>query len=451
LNNALTLKEERTKLFQDIYDGIIPKRVPRNAGLSVEFAMEYAGLPLAETQYTLEGVEEAFEKICRLQCMDAHPIGFVKPPLHWQILGSQSFQMSSNGFVQHPEFSPMQPDEYDELIANPLDFFLEKIHPRVYTELDTDPVTRTFIFAAALKANEDHMNTFARISDKLAEKYGFFVPPKGTTPLTFAPFDYLANWLRGFTGVCIDIRRYPEKVIEACEAILAMLMRSCIPEQPSRYGHTLIPLHMAPYLNEKDFEKFYWPTLYKMIWALAEAGQPARIACEHDWMRYLDYLQELPPQTRLIFEFGDPKLVKEKLGKKFIITGFYPLTLLQTGTKEQCLDKAKELLDILAPGGNYIFGFDKGALTLNNINLENYLAVMNYIGENAYYDNAGESSLDFTPVTPPKIDILPLTSKYDFDWEAYKKRHPNFPPHLEPLMKKQMEQYRKKVIEFLSY
>ena len=115
MNNALTLKEERTKLFQDIYDGIIPKRVPRNAGLSVEFAMEYAGLPLAETQYTLEGVEEAFEKICRLQCMDAHPIGFVKPPLHWQILGSQSFQMSSNGFVQHPEFSPMQPDEYDEL------------------------------------------------------------------------------------------------------------------------------------------------------------------------------------------------------------------------------------------------------------------------------------------------------------------------------------------------
>ena len=142
---------------------------------------------------------------------------------------------------------------------------------------------------------------------------------------------------------------------------------------------------------------------------------------------------------------------ERKTGQKIYHHGFYPLTLLQTGTKEQCLDKAKELLDILAPGGNYIFGFDKGALTLNNINLENYLAVMNYIGENAYYDNAGESSLDFTPVTPPKIDILPLTSKYDFDWEAYKKRHPNFPPHLEPLMKKQMEQYRKKVIEFLSY
>ena len=165
--------------------------------------MEYAGLPLAETQYTLEGVEEAFEKICRLQCMDAHPIGFVKPPLHWQILGSQSFQMSSNGFVQHPEFSPMQPDEYDELIANPIYFFLEKIHPRVYTELDTDPVTRTFIFAAALKANEDHMNTL-RASVINWQKNMAFVPPKGTTPL-FCSLDYLATGCAGLP----ESARYP--------------------------------------------------------------------------------------------------------------------------------------------------------------------------------------------------------------------------------------------------
>src|SRR5690606_11325674 len=98
---------------------------------------------------------------------------------------------------------------------------------------------------------------------------------------------------------------------------------------------------------------------------------------EHDWMRYLDYLQELPAGTRFIFEFGDPQLVKDKLGKKFIILGFYPLILLKTGSKEQCIDKAKELLDILAPGGNYIFAFDKGAVSLDSINLDNYVAVMN--------------------------------------------------------------------------
>jgi hypothetical protein len=72
-----------------------------------------------------------------------------------------------------------------------------------------------------------------------------------------------------------------------------------------------------------------------------------------------------------------------------ILGGFYPLTLLKNGTKRQCIDKAKELLDILAPGGNYFFTFDKGALTLNDINPENYVSVMEYVIENSKYSNAG--------------------------------------------------------------
>ena len=37
--------------------------------------------------------------------------------------------MGSNGFMQHPEVVPMEPDEYDELIASPIDFYLEKFSP----------------------------------------------------------------------------------------------------------------------------------------------------------------------------------------------------------------------------------------------------------------------------------------------------------------------------------
>ena len=46
-----------------------------------------------------------------------------------------------------------------------------------------------------------------------------------------------------------------------------------------------------------------------------------------------------------------PRYLKRSLVK--MVLRFYPITLLGTGTKEQCIDKAKELLDILAPGGNY--------------------------------------------------------------------------------------------------
>jgi len=41
------------KNFSDIYDGIIPKRVPIGAILPLEFCIQYADLDLAETQWTL--------------------------------------------------------------------------------------------------------------------------------------------------------------------------------------------------------------------------------------------------------------------------------------------------------------------------------------------------------------------------------------------------------------
>lgn len=102
-------------------------------------------------------------------------------------------------------------------------------------------------------------------------------------------------------------------------------------------------------------------------------------------MRYIDYLAELPAGTVMMFEYGDPNLVKEKLGAKHIISGFYPLSLLKTGTKQQCIDKAKELIDILAPGGGYYFSFDKVIITQDSTNVENTKAVLEYVSSNANY------------------------------------------------------------------
>jgi hypothetical protein len=106
---------------------------------------------------------------------------------------------------------------------------------------------------------------------------------------------------------------------------------------------------------------------------------------ENDWTRYLDYLAELPAGTVMLVEYGDPKKFKETLGKKHVLSGFYPLTLLKTGTKQQCIDKAKEIIDIMAPGGNYYFAFDKVIITQDSVNTENVKAVLDYVRDNAAY------------------------------------------------------------------
>ncbi|SHJ80955.1 Uroporphyrinogen decarboxylase (URO-D) [Geosporobacter subterraneus DSM 17957] len=386
MTDAKALQQERTKLFEDVYDGKIPKRVPINVGLTLEFAIQYAGKDLAEMQWNTAALEEVFEKLCQDFFTDTNPAGIsLRNPLHYKLLGARNFVMSSSGFMQHPEVHGLEADEYDAFIASPYDCIMEKILPRIYTELNTNPVQRSIVFAKAFKAYWDELISGGMMTQKLTDKYGYS-PIGGIEVLTEAPFDFVADQLRGFKNITGDIRRYPDKVAAACEAVTPIMIKAGIPPHPpSPYGNTFIPLHMAPFIRDKDFEKFYWPTFKKLVDELAAMGYPSMLFVEHDWMRYIDYLYELPENTRMWFEYGDPKLVKEKLGKKHIIMGFYPITLLKTGTKEQCIDKAKELIDILAPGGKYIFNFDKGIITTDSVNIENLQAVLEYVAKNADY------------------------------------------------------------------
>lgn len=164
------------------------------------------------------------------------------------------------------------------------------------------------------------------------------------------------------------------------------------------------------------------------------------VFCENDWTRYLDYLNDLPAGTLFMFEYGDPKQIKDKLGYKFLIQGLYPISLIKQGTKQECLDKAKELLDIMMPGGGYLFGFDKNPLTLGDINMENYIAVAEFVHEYATYDNPGEDfgmPLNSEGFVFSKEIMKPLQSRYLLTWDDFKKENPLAPE----IAKKRIEKY----------
>ncbi|MCI1946059.1 uroporphyrinogen decarboxylase family protein [Clostridium luticellarii] len=378
------LAQERTKLFKDIFDGEIPRRVPINVNFPIEFCIQYAGEDLAEAQWNTSMLEKIFEKICNDFVSDIVPVQVFRFPSYYKILGARNFVMSSSGFLQHPEINGLEAEEYDEFIESPYNCILEKILPRIYTELNTSLAERSLVMAKAFKAFYDEFNYVNMLYEKLIKKYGYST--KGNVDgFVEAPFDFMSDQLRGFKGITGDIRRRADKVAAACEAVTPLLIKAGVPASPSKYGGTFIPLHMAPYIRTKDFEKLYWPTFKKEIEELAAAGQPSWLFVENDWTRYVDYLYELPENTRMWFEYGDPKFIKEKLGKKHILTGFYPISILKTGTKQQCVDKAKELIDILAPGGKYMFGFDKSIITADSVKIENLQAVLEYVAENTDY------------------------------------------------------------------
>ncbi len=444
------LADERAQLFTDLYSGTIPKRVPISIGLSTEISIQNAGLPLGETLWTRVGLEEAMENVVKNIRSDTFPSDSPRSPIFAELSGSKFWQMGKSGFMQHPENASMSVEEYDELIKNPYDYILEKLLPGMCVKFDTDPVRRSLVTYMSLTALNSTRAGIGMIMGKLSAKYSYFSVPMEQNGFCLNPFDFLADCFRGFTGIMNDIKRHPGKVLEATEAILPMLVEFATPDVITNMGSDFMPCHMPTFMRTSEFEKFFYPGFSRLIHALAEKGQTFNLFCEDNWMRYLDHLQDLPQGTRFQFEYGVTKIIKEKLGKDHIICGLYPSSMLKTHTKEQCIDKAKELIDILAPGGNYYFNFDKSPMTLETTSLENLYAVIAYIADNAKYDNAGERAFKSDRASTIKKvlhEIPKFESKYYVSKEDYMKNNTYPIEELEPIVAAQVSGYEKMMMK----
>ncbi|MFZ7132316.1 MAG: uroporphyrinogen decarboxylase family protein [Eubacteriales bacterium] len=437
-NNVEQLQQERKQIFNDFYSNKIPKRMPITYPVPRHLIAEYGKQNLIDFQFDYNKLAEPARELLNEIYSDTCPIfpmGFVsRPPKYYQFLDSQSFVIGQGGFVQHPEVSGMKQEEYPELIEEPYAFLLEKVIPRQCHALDTsDPVN---MMLSALRAKTDLHNELMQslpLATEIKNEFGYYPgAPLGSMGFTEAPYDFIADQLRGFSGMSMDIRRHRSEIKEACEAVLPLLFYVGLPSNPHPEGQVGIPLHMPTFMREKDFDEIWLPSFKTMIEQYAARGSRMNVFCEDDWMRYLDYLYELPAGTVLKFEYGDPQKIKDKLGKKFLIAGLYPISLVKSGTKQQVIDKAKELLDIMMPGGGYIFSFDKAPLTLSDINLENYIALSQFLKDYAVYPNAGEAF--GTPLNSEgfKVDesLIPKPkSKYLFNWDEYKKKYPLTPDY----------------------
>lgn len=91
---------------------------------------------------------------------------------------------------------------------------------------------------------------------------------------------------------------------------------------------------------------------------------------EGNWSKLYDYLGSLNPNVVGIFEYGEMKTIKEKVGKTMCIMGNYPIEALKSHSTEQCIDIAKKMIAEGAPGGGYIFTTGKAILRGKGLDLE---------------------------------------------------------------------------------
>ena len=230
MNKQEISKESQAKNqnFIDVYEGNIPKRIPISIEVDGAASIEYAGMNLITDQYSADKMIEAMEFTNELFDTDL-VVGFSsRLPSFYKMLGAKNYVMGGDGFMQHPDVHGIEPEDYDELISDPIKVCWEKVLPKFYDEL-AKPAPENMIALMKMQMSKDHiMGKIGPASKRIAGKYGK-VTEKFKVKRTRAPFDLLADTFRSFTGISSDIRRYPTKVLDACEALFPLALKMGMP------------------------------------------------------------------------------------------------------------------------------------------------------------------------------------------------------------------------------
>jgi hypothetical protein len=375
------------------------------------FAEIYAGYTLQEIQYDINKLIAAETKFAEdFPQNDLLRAGKIWAPI-FDTVGSRLYKIPGRDLpptddFQFVESEYMKAEEYDLLINDKEAFLFEYRFPRVLSEFAQRGSTRSYM--AFLKGGMAYIMMAQMQKEKalqLEHKYGL---PRPLDRGLLAPFDILADGYRGLEGIMIDIYERPEKVLEACEALIPDLVNYGVDTaDPLKRFPIFIPLHRGchPFLSPKQFDTFYWPSLKKAIMLLIEAGYTVRLYLEGDWTPNWHHFHEFPKGKILcdIDDKADIARAKEEIGDNVCLAGGIPNSLFILGTPDQVDARVRELCETVGKDGGLII--NGGCCIPYNTKPENFKAYVDAILKYGKYSNR------FTPkvkVASPRSEGGPV-------------------------------------------
>jgi uroporphyrinogen-III decarboxylase len=286
------------------------------------------------------------------------------------------------------ETSHMRADEYDALIEDPTGFLYNVWLPRVAEDVSPmgqpTSLRNNLSFVKGGMAMIQYFNAFGAQNDLLRRESGTVSALAG---ILKAPFDIIADKLRGYRGLCMDMFRQPDKVQAACEALMPHLLKvALMTSDPERRLPVGFWMHRGcvPFVSPEQFERFYWPTLKQIVLGLWEQGIQTLFYAEGDWDPNLKYVAELPDRSIVYHvDRGDIFHVHRTLGHKFCISGGVPNDLLAFGTPQDVRDHCKKVIDAVARDGGFIM--DAAAIMQDEPKVENVRAMTEAAREYGVY------------------------------------------------------------------
>ncbi len=380
------LYKERAVRLLKMYMNQQPDRVPVSLP-SGNFPAYYAGGNLHKAMYDDKFMVDAWMKflddfkdysdtlmgpglIYHGKALESIDMKFLKWPGH-----GLGFDVNS---YQYVEGEYMKANEYDALLEDPSDFAFRVLLPRgigslkafetltPYSQLLSMPMGLTMPFSRpeVRKAFQSLIDA-GKIMEKRQKQLMVFMKatlaagfPAMRGGMAIAPFDTIGDSLRGTQGVILDMYRQPQKLLEAIDMVTPKAIRQAI-KQVNDNGGIMVsfPLHKGDdtFMSDKQFEKFYWPSLKKFADALIKEGIMVVMFAEGKYQRRLDYIKDFPNGwVHWMFDQTNMADAKRIVGKTCSISGNVPTSVMCTGTAKDVKEYCRKLIETCAPGGGYL-------------------------------------------------------------------------------------------------
>ncbi|OFV68958.1 uroporphyrinogen decarboxylase family protein [Acetobacterium wieringae] len=337
-----------------------PQYVPifGNPGQGV---VAYSGTTIREAYYDPEKFVDAMTRIYErlwIDCTNSNGITWM--PNFQKYQKSPQITLAPDGISNVAVTrTQMNEDEYDVLIKDPDAFVRDVLLPRTYPELFENGIDHG---VEAFKAGFNDMGNLFYLNElvmkAMAEKYG--IVQLTTEDLMIAnPLDTIFDYLRGFVGTSIDIRRRKSQVKEAADVLWERCTNQ-FKELPYTFPFCVQPAHLPTYLNPKQFAELYWPYEKAIIENIASQGGKAGIFLEGSWLHVLDFFRDVPKDSCILFADSDDVIeVSKRIGDYQIVGGGAINSKMKCESKEVNLDYTKRVIDECARDGGFFFTTDK--------------------------------------------------------------------------------------------
>lgn len=363
-----------------------PDRMP--IGMQPTFWLaKYGGITCKQLMYDYEATKAIAERAVLEFEPDLHsPLVLATASGNaLEAIGFKQLQWPGHGVgddqpFQYIDREYMKAEEFDEFLFDPTGFYLQKYLPRVagafegFEDLPVFPGLHYFRLVGGIRAfakpsvraamervfkAAEEVERFAGHHAEFTQRMTALGYPVSYTVTSVSPYDFIADYFRGATGMMKDLFRNKDKLLALLDKAAVFLLRQAVAgARASGNPIVFIPVHWAPdaFMSPKQFETFWWPSFRTMLLGLIDAGLIPMPMWEADCTKRLEIIRDIPP-GKCIYWFERTDMVRafEVLGDVVALRGNLSPSMMTTGTPQEVDAAVRHLAEnVFHKGGRLI-------------------------------------------------------------------------------------------------